>query len=391
MRVIYVTADRDATQFYIRGVYRRLTGRVVATNKSGVIDIFSNVIMFEEQVQVTIPNAYTNASNLPATLEIEVFDSVGGWREIAEVRLEIPISNDGDGVTDNVAVTNAVPVTQGGPLSVTVLNPGTGGGTGTFPAEYPLPASQVQIDAITNTQLRSAPIDVGGQVSLDAATLAALESVTIAVANGQIIGLDSVTLAALENIVVSGTVALDTATLAALENINATITGTVALDTATLAALETINATVTGTVNVGNFPVTQTDALNNTQLRATPIAVLQRASNLVQDSARQTLRVSTAYSESATGPIANSILVNVPTGSRIRLLRNAGHVDPTTALEAFPIVTLKIGSTVIYKDKLEAGLPWSETVCFEGADGEDLTLSIDSNVVLYLNMRYEVF
>lgn len=53
---------------------------------------------------------------------------------------------------------------------------------------------------------------------------------------------------------VSGIVTLDAATLAALETINAIVSGTVALDAATLAALETINAVVSGTVAVSNFP-----------------------------------------------------------------------------------------------------------------------------------------
>lgn len=57
---------------------------------------------------------------------------------------------------------------------------------------------------------------------------------------------------------VSGTVALDAATLAALESIQAAVQGTVELGAATLAALETINAIVTGTVAVSNFPTSTT-------------------------------------------------------------------------------------------------------------------------------------
>ncbi len=68
----------------------------------------------------------------------------------------------------------------------------------------------------------------GGPVALDAAPLAALESI---------------------NAAVTGTVALDAPTLAALESITALVSGTVALDAPSLAALETIQ--------VGNLPVTQ--------------------------------------------------------------------------------------------------------------------------------------
>lgn len=102
--------------------------------------------------------------------------------------------------------------------------------------------------------LDGGPISLSGEIALDAATLAALEQITVFVAAGQIIGLDAATLAALEQITVSGTVALDAPTLAALENINAVVSGTVELGTATLAALEDITATVTGSVSVSNFP-----------------------------------------------------------------------------------------------------------------------------------------
>lgn len=136
------------------------------------------------------------------------------------------------------------------------------------------------------------PVPVNGTVALDAATLAALEQVTVAIASGQIVGLDAATLAALEAITVSGTVALDAATLAALESV--TVAGTVALDSATLAALESITATISGTVavagtvaldgptlaaletiQVGNFPATQpvSGPLTDAQLRAAAVPV----------------------------------------------------------------------------------------------------------------------
>lgn len=115
-------------------------------------------------------------------------------------------------------------------------------------------------------------------VELDAATLAALETINVAITAGQLVGLDATTLTALENIVVSGTVALDAPTLAALESI--TVAGTVALDAPTLAALETITAAVS------NFPAEyplpaaqittltpQTNALTDTQLRASAVPV----------------------------------------------------------------------------------------------------------------------
>lgn len=97
-----------------------------------------------------------------------------------------------------------------------------------------------------------APVEVDGTVSLSAATLAALEQITVSVSGTvPVSGTVSVT----EPVTVDGAVALDAATLAALENI--VVSGTVALDAPTLAALETINAVVSGNVTVSNFPATQ--------------------------------------------------------------------------------------------------------------------------------------
>jgi uncharacterized lipoprotein YehR (DUF1307 family) len=123
-------------------------------------------------------------------------------------------------------------------------------------------------------------VDVSGsEVSLDSATLAALENITVSATNldirdltfaadkvdvsGSEVSLDSATLAALENITVAGTVELGATTLAALESITVTATdldirdlafatdkvdvsgSEVSLDSATLAALENITVSAT--------------------------------------------------------------------------------------------------------------------------------------------------
>lgn len=129
--------------------------------------------------------------------------------------------------------------------------------------------------------------------------------------------------------------------------------------------------------------------LTDLQLRASALAVVDDPLTLA-DSVRQTSRVMTALSVDKTGPLAGHVLVPVAPGNRLRLLRNAGHCDPATSSGVFPNVTLRIGGTTVYSDRLEAGLPWSETVCFEGGDGEDLTIDLDVGTV-YLNVRYEVF
>lgn len=121
------------------------------------------------------------------------------------------------------------------------------------------------------------------------------------------------------------------------------------------------------------------------------LAAIEEPLTLQDDSVRQTLRRSTPCSTAVTGPVTGHVLVSIGPSQRIRLIRNAGHIDPAAAPGVYPLVTVKIGSTVIYLDKMEPGLPWSETVCFEGELGEDLTVDIDANTAVYFNARYEVF
>lgn len=350
-------------------------------------------------------------------------------------------------------------------------------------------------------------VSVSGEVSLSAATLAALETinavVTGAVTVSGTVALDSTslsaletielgatTLAALENITatISGAVALDSATLAALESISATIintvtvTGTVELGSASLAALESITTTVsnfpadypdvaslakleairlavdelegftdeiesalallatdvgqevavarltsilaaiagleaitgglatqataaailavltsavpvTGTINVGNFPTPPIPLDEISIVGQVLVAALDldiRSLTLTEDSVRQAHRTMTPFSSLKTGPLTAHVLVPAGAAERIRVLKNSGHCDPETGTGVYPVITMKIGSTIIYTDKLESGLPWNETVCFEGALGEDLTLDLTTSTV-YLNVRYELF
>lgn len=112
---------------------------------------------------------------------------------------------------------------------------------------------------------------------------------------------------------------------------------------------------------------------------------------LAEDNVRQTPRPMTAASTAVAGPVADQVVVAVAAGQRLRLLRNAGHCDPALASGTYPTVTVKVGATTIFVDKLEPGLPWSETVCFEGASGDDLTVDVSLAATVFLNMRYELF
>lgn len=101
-------------------------------------------------------------------------------------------------------------------------------------------------------------------------------------------------------------------------------------------------------------------------------------------------RPMTAYSQVKTGPLTDSVLVAAGPTERLRILRIAVHCDPATAQGIYPLVTLKLGATTIYHDKLESGFPWSETCSFEGGLGDDLALTLDTGTV-YLNIRHEVW
>lgn len=145
---------------------------------------------------------------------------------------------------------------------------------------------------------------------------------------GQAVALDAATLAALEAITVSGTVALDAPTLAALESITATISGAVALDAPTLAALENITATISGTVPVSG-------PLTDTELRAADV-------NMADSGERTYTHVV------ATATASGDTTIHTPAaGMRVRLRWIYAINDPASTSP--PLIKVKLGSTEIYR------------------------------------------
>jgi hypothetical protein len=106
---------------------------------------------------------------------------------------------------------------------------------------------------------------------------------------------------------------------------------------------------------------------------------------------RQMLPPELPVSVTVVGPQAGLVLVAVGPAERLRLLRNAGHCDPALVAGTYPVATLKLGTLTLWSDKLEPGLPWSETVNFEGALGDDLTFDLTTTASVFLNLRYELF
>lgn len=109
-----------------------------------------------------------------------------------------------------------------------------------------------------------------------------------------------------------------------------------------------------------------------------------------QDILDATLRYTVPASTAVTGPVDGQVIVPATAGQAIHLIRNAGHVDPALDQGTYPLVTIRLGSTIVYRDKLEAGLPWSETVSFLSAPGDALTIDVDQAATIYLNMRYQL-
>jgi hypothetical protein len=160
----------------------------------------------------------------------------------------------------------------------------------TTPNTDPLPVT----GPATNAQLRASPLPV-------AASLAAAVDVSDRAPRLLgIVALDAATLAALETIQIGSlpAVALDAATLAALETIQVGSLPAVALDAPTLAALESIS--------VQNFPATQpvTGPLTDAQLRASTVPV----TGPLTDAQLRASTVPVSGTVTASGPLTDTQL-----------------------------------------------------------------------------------
>lgn len=255
-----------------------------------------------------------------------------------------------------------------------------------------------RIDGVLETQ------PVSGVVALDSATLAALENITVAVSSGEI-ALDSATLAALESIIVTGTVELGATTLAALETVNAVVSGEVSLDATTLAALENITATVSGTVTVNKgtgWVDPQTDALTNTELRATPLDVNATldTTGLATDTGQNTGNgylatlvdllnnryTSTKLSAVATLTTSGDTTIITPSaGNAIRMFWFSATQDADDS--SAPLVKLSIGGTEYYR--FFGAMAHSEQ--FEGGADETLVVNLSGSANYSVTVHYEEF
>lgn len=132
---------------------------------------------------------------------------------------------------------------------------------------------------------------------------------------------------------VDGTIALDAATLAALETITAVVSGTVALDAPSLAALETVS--VTGTVRTA-------DAAELAGLTATPFTVTAGgATTLLTPTAGKRLRLRRVLPTLADPDGTSNPLLTLTLGSwSIRSYVLSGRFDVTGGVDQPLTLTL---------------------------------------------------
>jgi hypothetical protein len=223
-------------------------------------------------------------------------------------------------------------------------------------------------------------------VGLDAATLAALETVTASISNlpsdfpdaaaatllttirDSLQGTLDVNVISSGSTTVTGTVGLDAATLSALETINAVVSGTVDLGATTLAALESVQTTVSnfptdfpdsaaqtllteiknvvegtltisGSVDVNNwpaeFPDGHTQPLTDEQLRDSPV-------DIADSGEREYTHVVATVTDSG-----NTTIYTPAAGKAIRLHWVYAINKPTS--DVSPLIKVFLGSTEIYR------------------------------------------
>lgn len=103
-------------------------------------------------------------------------------------------------------------------------------------------------------------------------------------------------------------------------------------------------------------------------------------------------RVYTAlpFSDTISGPVTDQVLVTPPAGQQIRLRKFHLHADPALGDGVYPVVTVKLGSTTVFTDKFEPGLPYMESFTLLGAADEELTITTTTTAKIYINVRYEI-
>lgn len=97
----------------------------------------------------------------------------------------------------------------------------------------------------------------------------------------------------------------------------------------------------------------------------------------------------TPTSGSVSAIVTDSPLITPTTGFKLRLRKIHLHMDPAAGTGAYNTVTVKVGTTVVFQDKFETGLPYIEAITFVGATNAPLTITTTSTATIFYNLRTE--
>lgn len=112
-------------------------------------------------------------------------------------------------------------------------------------------------------------------------------------------------------------------------------------------------------------------------------------SNLVALLSEFRNRFDAVQTSAVTASIAGTTTVIDATASqalRVVWLYVQADADMTGSVE----VTLRLGTRILYKFDLIGSQPFAHSAVHEGAVGEDLTIEINSSVIVYVNADYRI-
>jgi hypothetical protein len=142
---------------------------------------------------------------------------------------------------------------------------------------------------------------------------------------------------------------------------------------------------VSGTVAVSNFPATQPVSGTVTANLGTIDGVATEATLLALLAAASLTPVSTlAATVDVTGP---TDVLTPAAGKKLRLRWLFAQSDPSNS--GTSVITFRLGGTVVYKFELDAGQPFAHSMVVDGAVDGALSVELGNTNPVYVNVDYE--
>ncbi len=153
-----------------------------------------------------------------------------------------------------------------------------------------------------------------------------------------------------------------------------------------VAAYVPLRVDATGSVIVGNFPATQpvSGALTNAELRALAVAVADPSVVPIRTRFEAKLTSRALYTTAGT-----ATLVAAGAAERARVTWVYAQAKASLGTGAVT-VTVTLG-TLSYQFELTGSQPFAHGVTWEGALGDDLTVTLDSAAEVLVNVDYLIF